>query len=110
MLGTHLCGSLSPRLVDLFARTEGLGGLVLCPCCLRGGLGYRVKREARARKGDSYDLLVRTLVALCEAELADAAQAAGGGAPRVGLVVDAQVISPKNAFIVAAKARGVAPK
>ena len=34
-VGTHLCGSLSPRLIDLFARIDALDGLVLCPCCLR---------------------------------------------------------------------------
>ena len=32
--GMHLCGELSPRLVQLFNRYACVGALVLVPCCL----------------------------------------------------------------------------
>ena len=38
-IGTHLCGALSPRLIDLALRAPAVHGLVLSPCCLRGALG-----------------------------------------------------------------------
>ncbi len=139
-VGTHLCGSLSPRLIDLFCHVASASGLVLCPCCLRGSLGGDIVQAARARRregsaradaqggpngsggGDSgkrggghgwvgadrdiYELLVRTLAALCEAELgrSQGACAATGGRPcRVDVAADAGVLSPKNLFIVATK-------
>ena len=71
--GTHLCGSLSPRLIDLAIRLPNIDALVLSPCCLRGALGSRVTREARiGRPGvhdGAYRLLVSTLAALCRTEL-----------------------------------------
>ena len=87
-----------PRLIDLFVRSEALDGLVLCPCCLKGGLGGAVVRAARARKACAHELLVRTLGALVEDELR--------GSAAVSVAVDAAVLSPKNAFIVAAKRGG----
>ena len=43
-VGTHLCGSLSPRLIDLAVRSSTIDALVLCPCCLKGGFGMAVVR------------------------------------------------------------------
>jgi hypothetical protein len=33
-VGMHLCGSLSPRAIELFEQTDLLDGLILAPCCL----------------------------------------------------------------------------
>ena len=49
-VGTHLCGALSPRLVDLFCSTKRIDALVLVPCCLKGKLGSDVMRAARAAR------------------------------------------------------------
>ena len=71
--GTHLCGALSPRLIDLAIRLPNIDALVLSPCCLRGALGSRVTREARiGRPGvhdGAYRLLVSTLADLSRTEL-----------------------------------------
>ncbi|EKX37455.1 hypothetical protein GUITHDRAFT_116419 [Guillardia theta CCMP2712] len=53
-VGMHLCGSLSPRLIDLFAFLPAAKALVLCPCCLRGYLGKTVKAAAK-ESGRGYD-------------------------------------------------------
>jgi hypothetical protein len=68
-IGTHLCGTLSPRLIDLAVRVPQIHGLVLCPCCLRGSLGYKITQAAKERNTDPYRLAVATLAALCQAEL-----------------------------------------
>ena len=45
LVGMHLCGALSPRIIDLFLGTNA-HGLVVCPCCLKGELGAQVARAA----------------------------------------------------------------
>ena len=66
-LGTHLCGALSPRLIDLCVRVPSIHGLVLSPCCLRGALGAKISQAAKRRRPGRppYALLVETLAALC---------------------------------------------
>ena len=64
-LGTHLCGALSPRLIDLCVRVPSIHGLVLSPCCLRGALGARISQAAKRRQRPPYTLLVETLATLC---------------------------------------------
>ena len=68
-IGTHLCGALSPRLIDAAIRLESVHALVLSPCCLRGALGAAIGRAAKARASSAYDVLVTTLGALCRDEL-----------------------------------------
>lgn len=91
-IGTHLCGALSPRLIDLSLRLAAINALVLSPCCLRGSLGAKVTRTARAaataptpalhiaetavrrtrdggHQGEAYVVLVAVLAALCRDEL-----------------------------------------
>ena len=52
LTGVHLCGSLSPRLIDLALGLDDVRGMVLCPCCLKGGLGRECLRVAKAAKAD----------------------------------------------------------
>jgi hypothetical protein len=86
-IGTHLCGSLSPRLIDLCLRSKWIDALVLSPCCLRGALGASVGRATRAAAppahrpaahvarssdafaSDAYVVYVHTLAALCAQQL-----------------------------------------
>jgi hypothetical protein len=131
VVGTHLCGSLSPRLIDLFVSVPGVHGLVLCPCCLKGSLGADIVRTARSSRSEPYSLLVRTLELLVRSELdggGDAADAVAGGEAMGGIppgvkqrlvagsrqqgqaepstvhvTIDRAVLSPKNAFIIAHK-------
>lgn len=35
VVGMHLCGALSPRLIDLVVAVESIDAMVLCPCCLK---------------------------------------------------------------------------
>eukprot|EP00123_Amoebidium_parasiticum_P002969 comp14257_c0_seq1/m.10252 comp14257_c0_seq1/g.10252 ORF comp14257_c0_seq1/g.10252 comp14257_c0_seq1/m.10252 type:complete len:320 (-) comp14257_c0_seq1:76-1035(-) len=34
LLGIHLCGYLSSRVIDVFNRTGEISAIILCPCCL----------------------------------------------------------------------------
>lgn len=121
-IGTHLCGALSPRLLDLARRVPRIDGLVLSPCCLRGALGAKIGKAGRARRVDPYRLLVDVLAALAvddEAQLAHGSQSLGRGEdgdggdaarpPSVSVVWDAAVLSPKHAFIILSKDLDVVP-
>ena len=68
-IGTHLCGSLSPRLLDLALQTPAIRGLVLSPCCSRGSLGAKIGRTGKARREDPHRILVHTFAALIRDEL-----------------------------------------
>jgi hypothetical protein len=48
VMGMHLCGALSPRLATVCCRLPCVDALIVCPCCLKGGLGGFVQREAKA--------------------------------------------------------------
>lgn len=127
-VGTHLCGALSPRLVDLFCTAPSIDALVLVPCCIKGKLGSDVMRAARAARAAAqpeqllvdakapkwglafpYSLLVRSLASLCEELMQEAppplpAGAAADAEAAVRVFVDDAVLSPANSFIVASKA------
>ena len=45
LTGMHLCGALSPKLIDVAVAVEDVDALVLCPCCLKGAHGAAVARE-----------------------------------------------------------------
>ena len=49
LVGTHLCGALSPRLIDLCFGLDEVDGMVLCPCCIKGQLGGDCMRAAKTR-------------------------------------------------------------
>ena len=92
--GMHLCGALSPKLIDIAVAVEDVDALVLCPCCLKGAHGAAVARAAEERGTDAYDTLMETLQAICEREVA--------GVPGVSLRVvrDEHMISPRNCFLL----------
>ena len=105
LVGMHLCGALSPRIIDLFLGTYA-HGLVVCPCCLKGELGAQVARAACHSQHNA--LLCSTLANLLN-EGGDSVTGRGGDvcevhrSSRVEVVVatDEQMLSPKNTFICA---------
>ena len=113
-VGMHLCGPLSPRLIDLAFAVDAIDVLLLCPCCLKGGHGKAVAVTAKERGCDPYELLIDTLRAICEREIVSERSAAApvapdedGGAPRpcVQIVVDKEMLSPRNVFLAVRKRR-----
>lgn len=109
-VGMHLCGPLSPRLIDLTFAIERIDALLLCPCCLKGAHGKAVAASAKERGCDPYALLVETLRAICEREMASYASAeppAAGeeGAPQLTVVTDGAMLSPRNVFLAVRKRR-----
>eukprot|EP00656_Telonema_subtile_P012013 TRINITY_DN16020_c0_g2_i1.p1 TRINITY_DN16020_c0_g2~~TRINITY_DN16020_c0_g2_i1.p1 ORF type:complete len:194 (+),score=54.46 TRINITY_DN16020_c0_g2_i1:624-1205(+) len=98
MLGTHLCGMLSPRLIDLFNEVEQVSAMLLCPCCLKGTLGYQVKQKARAEKRDHHQVLCDTLLEMLDDK------------HMPSLLVDEHMKSIKNVFVHAKRGSpGAAP-
>eukprot|EP00747_Dinoflagellata_sp_TGD_P029899 gnl/TRDRNA2_/TRDRNA2_134254_c0_seq3.p1 gnl/TRDRNA2_/TRDRNA2_134254_c0~~gnl/TRDRNA2_/TRDRNA2_134254_c0_seq3.p1 ORF type:complete len:349 (-),score=42.62 gnl/TRDRNA2_/TRDRNA2_134254_c0_seq3:348-1394(-) len=91
MVGIHLCGPLSPRLLDLFLGLSAPAVLVLCPCCL-DRKKPAPKLAARRLRVDSHMYwclsLLWMLPSTCRREL----------------IVDDDVLSEKNTFILATKA------
>ena len=121
MVGTHLCGALSPRLIELFCRDVGgvgstVHGLVLSPCCLKGWLGKNAQRQAEAAAGEGGAEVVKAAAtraagfqaasyACLLAELRGLLLShAGGSVANVAEVeYDEQVLSPVNGFLVATR-------
>ena len=128
LVGTHLCGALSPRLIDLAFGVREMDAMILCPCCIKGQLGTDCRYEAKRRGCDPYVVLCETLRAFCrrelrrvEAEEAEEAEgdknrvegfaAVGYDAPTRGVVLaeaDPGVLSPVNCFITVVKRPEVA--
>ncbi|OUS47732.1 hypothetical protein BE221DRAFT_144382 [Ostreococcus tauri] len=106
--GVHLCGDLSRRAIELFARWGDI--LVLSPCCLVrevrawkrpcGEFGYGLARAARRLEADSHDLWCKLLLAHVPTHL-------GSEFAPVSkrIVVDDALLSEKNRFIVARRER-----
>ena len=69
LVGTHLCGALSPRLIDLCFGLDEVDGMVLCPCCIKGQLGGDCMRAAKKRGVSAYVVLCETFARLCEREV-----------------------------------------
>ena len=111
LLGMHLCGALSPRLIDLAFGLDEVDGLVLCPCCVKGGLGGACRRAAKERNVSPYVVLCETFRRLCEEETRTRRKTKGfcGDADareedaRVVARADEDVLSPVNGFICVAK-------
>ena len=108
LLGMHLCGALSPRLIDLAFGLDEVDGLVLCPCCVKGGLGGDCRRAAKQRNVSPYVVLCETFRRLCEEETERRDEKkkrndAEALARRVVARADENVLSPVNGFICVAK-------
>jgi hypothetical protein len=101
LTGVHLCGALSPRLIDLTFGIDGCRGSVLCPCCLKGKLGGDCVGAARQATDGStaYSVLVDTL----KAHALSTATASAEVGIEVDVSWDAAVLSPKNAFLTVLK-------
>ena len=120
LVGTHLCGALSPRLIDLAFGVREMDAMILCPCCIKGRLGTDCRVEAKRRGCDPYVVLCETLRAFCRRELrrveaeeaeGDKNRAVGYEAPTRGVVLaeaDPGVLSPVNCFITVVKRPDVA--
>lgn len=106
VVGVHLCGALSPRLIDLAFRMSEIDGMILCPCCIKGALGGDCKRAAKERGCDPYVVLCETFRNLCEDELASSTVSSGAEAGSVIIGADSRVLSPVNCFISVAKGGG----
>ena len=97
VLGVHLCGALSPRLITLCAHVEGIDAFGVSPCCIKGTLGEHVKRSAKELGRPNYDVILETL-----AEMADRELDGRGG---VQLRRDDDMLSPRNGFVLGSKLR-----
>ena len=97
VLGVHLCGALSPRLITLCAHVEGVDAFGVSPCCIKGTLGEHVKRSAKELGRPNYDVILETL-----AEMADRELDGRGG---VQLRRDDDMLSPRNGFVLGSKLR-----
>ena len=104
LVGVHLCGALSPRLIDLAFGLDEIRGLVLCPCCVKGTLGRDCVRSGKERGVGAYVVLCETFRALCEREICIGGGDRGGGFVRIA--ADEDVMSPVNCFITVAKPHG----
>lgn len=106
--GVHLCGDLSRRATELFARWGDV--LVLSPCCLvrevkptkrkYGDFGYGLAAAAKRLGADSHDLWCRLLMANMPTHVGREFS------PMCKtLFVDTAMMSEKNRFIVARRER-----
>ena len=118
-VGMHLCGPFSPRLIDVAFAVDAIDALLLCPCCLKGGHGKAVALSAKERGCDPYALLIETLRAICEREIAGERAPAAPGAPdddegagappsRLQVVLDTEMLSPRNVFLALRKGKRAA--
>jgi len=100
VIGVHVCGALAPRVATVACRAEAVDAFFVCPCCLKGSLCRHVKHEAKRTGEDVYTVLVKTLKGVVDLEIASSGlQASAGSEGRASSVVDASVLSPKNAFV-----------
>lgn len=118
LAGTHLCGALSPRLIDLCFGLDEVDGMILCPCCIKGQLGGDCMRAAKTRGVSAYVVLCETFARLCEREVwspsVGTTKEVGVGAVgfdpgtvgSVSVRADPGVCSPVNCFITVAKGAG----
>ena len=97
MVGTHLCGSLSPRLISVFRDCGEVDVVLLSPCCLKGWLGKQVQNNAAQQQRVHYEVLCEELAAMLQPE-----QVVSGPntCVKTWIEFDVNVLSPKNGFIL----------
>lgn len=105
IVGVHLCGDLSRRAIELFARHR-VDVLVLSPCCLvrevrphkrpHGTFGYGLPKVVRRFGGDAYDLWAKLLYATVPSHVGD-----DFAVVRKTMSIDEHVMGEKNRFITA---------
>ena len=118
LLGTHLCGALSPRLISLFDQLRFIDYLVLVPCCLKGWLGKTVKARAlelrketssaisedtegnkKVGKGNNNDKVKWNYKVLCN----ELVNMFGNEGTTTAIVYDEESLSPKNGYITSGR-------
>jgi len=92
-VGTHLCGALSTRLVELFAELPGPAGLVLAPCCLDKRRPECKLAARRLGVDPHYYWCLSLLMSLPV-----------GRGHRRELLIDDDVLSERNTFVLAVRA------
>ena len=118
----HVCGLLSIRIIELFNKISRLPILVLSPCCMpRGKNGKKLSSKVRANKWNHYRywcLYVYTAIAtsICippatATALDSESLSALLFSPSVikDIVYDDEIVSEKNAVILAVKSTRVSP-
>jgi len=107
VVGTHLCGALSPRLISVFRRCLGsVHCLVLSPCCLKGWGGKEAQKRAKARGVDAYVQLCEDLCGLVTCSDVMGAPAVGEGETLVAeIFLDVGIASVRNRLIIAQRER-----
>lgn len=111
MLGIHLCGTLSTRIVEVFNQSTAwersaagyqlVTALAVSPCCMprRSTAKAGAARERlRANHWDPYEVWCLSVYALVDAEAATR-----------NIVRDEHVLSEKSTFIIALKKEAAAP-
>eukprot|EP01124_Arcella_intermedia_P009183 TRINITY_DN15962_c0_g1_i2.p1 TRINITY_DN15962_c0_g1~~TRINITY_DN15962_c0_g1_i2.p1 ORF type:complete len:174 (+),score=36.56 TRINITY_DN15962_c0_g1_i2:78-599(+) len=90
VLGIHLCGELSPRLISFFDEIEDVRALLLCPCCI-SKKNTVMLQTARDLSINNYDLWTMELYYTIKSDCSK----------RIGK--DQYIDSEKNHFIGATK-------
>ena len=95
LVGIHLCGLLSQKLVDTFNEEECIQGLVLCPCCLASHkISDAAARSRKLMSSGTADNYVYWSLMLYNQVRRDCRRA---------MLVDSGILSQKNSVIVARK-------
>ena len=108
IVGTHLCGELSLRVIELFERCPSMSALILSPCC-QVKRDLRTKRLAKTLKRDTYALWclhLLTSLRIRPRTSSDEEPAGPGSFTRTEMLQDDNVRSKKNTYILAAKKLG----
>ena len=109
LVGTHLCGALSPRLVSVFRRCLlSVHCMVLSPCCFKGWGGKDAQKRAKVRGVDAYLQLCEDLCGLALSSDIMAAPALDGEELVAQVVKDVGIASVRNRLIIAERAKASA--
>jgi len=95
LVGMHLCGMLSLRIVALFQQTSRVRGLIVCPCCLPKSKAHPVARRAVRLNVDNYRLWC--------IEVANSARGMRGNSVHMLPDDDLGEVTPRCHMIIASK-------